>query len=335
VAVPLLAVAFWRPEFAAEFANQHGGDIAALTGGDVADATVAAVFSMRLLLVWIAPFLLTLRLVPHVAIATTIAVVDSATACLLEPLLLGLLLTHEGVAMMLAVVYFHTGYATVLLLVTNGLGTLFSVMGFLQVRRISAGDRFFCRCTQKQVLWLLGALELACAVALAIQISDGWLMSFLAVTAALAIYLPFVAVLTLVEALEEMLAQRGTRRRAEVAAAKADRWAALSQLLSEARTRAVELGAWRCVGCVICFFQCLVQLGSWLFEVREARNKQELGARIKWRRLCLLLGTFGLVVDGYTAVRDVINVSPWDDLRSELTYLTGQECLISIAQGRC
>ena len=122
--------------------------------------------------------------------------------------------------MMLAVVYFHTGYATVLLLVTNGLGTLFSVMGFLQVRRISAGDRFFCRCTQKQVLWLLGALELACAVALAIQISDGWLMCFLAVTAALAIYLPFVAVLTLVEALEEMLAQRGTRRRAEVAAAK-------------------------------------------------------------------------------------------------------------------
>ena len=174
------------------------------------------------------------------------------------------------------------------MLAANGLGTVLSVMGLLHVRRIAVGDRtrslYFCTCSGQNASRLLAALNLACAVALAAQIADRWLWSFLAATAMLAIYLPYVAVLTLVEALEDMLDQRRELRPAEVTAAAPTTWAAEAQVLSEARNRAAELGACRCVTCVIWFLERSVQLGAWLFEVREAKRQQEFGARIKWRR---------------------------------------------------
>ena len=149
----------------------------------------------------------------------------------------------------------------------------------------------------------------------------------------LAIYLPYVAVLTLVEALEDMLDQRRELRPAEVATAAPTTWAAEAQVLSEARNRAAELGACRCVTCVIWFLERSVQLGAWLFEVREAKRQQEFGARIKWRRLCLLLGTFGLIVSAWNAVQRILNVTPWEELLSEFTYLTGQHAYVSDSPG--
>jgi hypothetical protein len=77
----------------------------------------------------------------------------------------------------------------------------------------------------------------------------------------------------------------------------------------------------------------LGSLCDWLLERREAKSKEQYGARIKWRRLSLLLGTFALAAAAVQVVDHNLHSDPWDDVNTLIESVAGASVVVSREQG--
>ena len=120
-AVSYLAFVFWQRDFSALYERQQHrvGDLGILSGATASSAS--AVFCMKLLLSWLAPLLINSRLSTGTVIWATFWC--RAASCHrahggrgLETTVLGILLTQETTALIWTIAYFHSGYASDMLL---------------------------------------------------------------------------------------------------------------------------------------------------------------------------------------------------------------------------
>lgn len=136
-AASFLAFVFWQGEFSTSFERQkqHASDLGFLSG--VVASSTSAVFCMRVILSWIGPMTITLSL-------STSSILFSASLCKvkgranrsLNSVVLGIVLTQEVTALILAIAYFHSGYASTILLwllfCTTAFRMLLMLLPFLQ-----------------------------------------------------------------------------------------------------------------------------------------------------------------------------------------------------------
>ena len=129
-AVALLAFTFWQQEFSTSFARhrEHVSDLGFLSGAVTSSA--AAAFCIGIVLSWIGPMIVTLS-----ASTSSILFVASLRKSRglknpgLQSLVLGIVLTQETTAVILAIAYLHSGYvpASLLWLLGNSLEQRYTI----------------------------------------------------------------------------------------------------------------------------------------------------------------------------------------------------------------
>jgi len=87
-----------------------------------------------------------------------------------------------------------------------------------------------------------------------------------------------------------------------------------------------EGGLMRGVVCMPCL------LVDWVLETKEAADKVRYGARIKWRRLCLLLGSASLCVAAWHFIEHCETRRPWDDVNRLIKTVAGKSIVVTREQ---
>ncbi|CAE7265851.1 unnamed protein product [Symbiodinium necroappetens] len=294
-AVSYLAFVFWQRDFSALYERQQHrvGDLGILSGATASSAS--AVFCMKLLLSWLAPLLINSRLSTGTVIWATFWC--RAASCHrahggrgLETTVLGILLTQETTALIWTIAYFHSGYASAMLLWLGMFSTFLNGFLFCLLAFVAPHWR----------PWPL-AMALGCVATLQLLVNGkmAWLvvdessLAFLLTSGMATLYFSYSAVMLLSES------------KASVSTGRP---------LLEA-DQPVALGSSR-----VELVSVLALLWHWLLEKEEA-SAPSFGARIKWRRLCLFLGSFGLMVDLQRTLRHNSEFSAWDDMNALIASL--------------
>lgn len=119
-----LSLVFWQAEFSSAFqALRQESDLSFLSGAKASAASTE--FCIRILLCWVAPHLISLRVATSTMLF--VASLSSASQTLRigsKSAILGALLGQETIAVVLTIAYFHSGYASWFFLLLGLLGTM-------------------------------------------------------------------------------------------------------------------------------------------------------------------------------------------------------------------
>jgi len=330
-AIAFLAFCFWR--------STHT-DFSLLGGDTYAGETTTAVFSIRMLLTWISPFLLATHCVPAAALAAYARGLAAAgprrslerlrLADASQPFALASVLVHASIELILSIVYYRSGYGNIMVVYIMFGGVCLNVLAFLTIsppredaskERGGSSEEGCCSCSC-MALWVLAALQLAgiCALLACLADKGGW--HFLVASCLTAVYLAWASTRVFMEA-------TGVKFEDEPIVPSAPTLVPNSAVSDAEDGAGPGAALQRSVGLVRAMIASPALFIAWLLEQKEAKDKLRYGARIKWRRLCLLMGSASLVVSSYKVAMHNATFDPWDDVTMFLRAIAGKGVFIT------
>ncbi len=295
-----LSLGFWQGEFSSAFqALRQESDLSFLSGAKASAASTE--FCIRILLCWVAPHLISLRVATSTMLF--VASLSSASQTLRigsKSAILGALLGQETIALVLTIAYFHSGYASWCFLFVGLLGTLMNGLWFcIGEMRNWAPFQFLCGAVSVIQLTVIGLMVWQMLESL----SGPFLLCVLLVSLHSSYSSTALRLRLETETRESTSCQRQMQRRVEDAT-------------SDYRARP------ECISLISQFTKCIL-------EEREAKHIVAYGARIKFRRLCLILGSCGLCLSVKNMILHNLAVDPWDDMNNFIASMVGSGAVIA------
>lgn len=293
-----LSLVFWQAEFSSAFqALRHESDLSFLSGAKASAASTE--FCIRILLCWVAPHLISLR----VATSTMLFVASLSSASHTlgigsKSAILGALLGQETIALVLTIAYFHSGYASWFFLFLGLLGTMMNGLWFC-IGEMRNWAPFLCGAVSAMQLTVIGLMVWQMLE----SISGPFFLCVLLVSLHSSYSSTALRLRLETETGETISCQRQMRRRVEDAR-------------SDYRARP------ECISLLSQFTKCIL-------EESETRQIVRYGARIKFRRLCLVLGSCGLCLSVKNMILHNLAVDPWEDMNNFIASMVGSGAVIA------